>query len=139
MDASHAGLAAATALHAGFQLAVTVLVYPALAAVPSESWCDRHAAHSRRITPLVAVVYAGLVAACAGVLLDEPSAVQALSVVASGVSLGITATVAAPAHRLLGRSADPGVLRRLIVADRVRCSAAVVAAALALLGATAAG
>lgn len=129
------GLVAATALHAGFQLVVTVLVYPALAEVPSASWTRAHAAHSRRITPVVGVVYAGLIAAGTVAVLDDPSPAQLLAVAASVVALAVTAAVAAPAHGRLGEPRNPDVLRRLVRADRFRCVAALAAAAAAMAGA----
>ncbi len=135
MVVADAALVAATALHAGFQLVVTLLVYPALAESPAATWTRAHAAHSRRITPVVAVVYAGLVAAGTVVVLDGPSPAQTLAVAASGLALVVTAAVAAPAHGRLGESKDPDVLRRLLRADRLRCGAAVVSAASALAGA----
>ena len=53
-------LLASTGLHAGFQATVTLLVYPALAEVPPERWHDAHQRHSRRIVPLVGLVYVSL-------------------------------------------------------------------------------
>jgi len=42
-------LVAATAVHAGFQLTVTWLVYPALEDLAASSWTSSHATRSRRI------------------------------------------------------------------------------------------
>ena len=53
--------ALAAALHAGFQVTVTVLVYPALAGRSAAEWSAAHTRHSRAITPVVAVVYGALV------------------------------------------------------------------------------
>lgn len=135
MDSTDLWLVAATALHAGFQLVVTLLVYPALAAVPEPSWADAHAAHSRRITPVVAVVYAGLLVAGALTVLADPSPAQWGSVTLSGVAVLVTAAVAAPAHSRLGTGWDPAVMSRLLAGDRVRCAAAVMSAGVALTGA----
>ena len=128
-------LVVATAVHAGFQLVVTLLVYPALATVPDSSWADAHTAHSRRITPVVAVVYAGLVGASASAILGDPSPARTWSVALSGVAVLVTAAVAAPAHRRLGLSRDPEVWRRLMAGDRLRCAAALASAAVAVAGA----
>ena len=129
------GLVAATALHAGFQLVVTLLVYPALAEVPEGTWTAAHAAHARRITPVVALVYAALIGAGTVAVIDEPLPAQTVAVAVSAVAMVVTAAIAAPAHHRLGGSRDPDLLRRLLRADRVRCGAAVVAAAAALAGA----
>jgi hypothetical protein len=123
-------LLTAVAVHAGFQVTVTALVYPALFRAPD--WDRAHAAHSRAITLIVGVVYAALVAAAAWVLLDGvtgPSTVVALAGVA--LSLAATALVAAPLHSRLSRGRDARLLRRLRIAD----SARTVGALVALLGA----
>ena len=132
--ASETLLLAAVAMHAGFQLTVTALVYPALFRAPD--WERAHAAHSRSITPLVAVVYAALVAAAVWVVvdgIDEAATVVALAGVA--LSLATTALVAAPAHGRLAAGRDATVVRRLRVADLVRTAGAVVALAGALVAA----
>lgn len=124
-------LLAATALHLGFQATVTVLVYPALARVPPAQWTAAHRAHSRAITPVVAVVYGSLLAAGGWALWSGPAAGTWLALAATAVAMLVTAFVAAPAHGRLGGGHDPELLRRLLRADRVRA----VAAALALLAA----
>jgi hypothetical protein len=125
-------LLAATALHAGFQLTVTTLVYPALARVPADQWMEAHLAHSRAITPLVAVVYGSLAVTGAWVLLSRPGgwSIVALSAVATAVL--VTAFVAAPAHSRLGRGHDRQTIKRLLRADKVRTACAVIALAGAL-------
>lgn len=124
---------AASWLHLGFQLAVTVAVYPTLAAVPPERWPGAHAAHSRRITPVVVLVYAVVVVGAGTVLVAGPRTTLALTAVgANGLALVVTALVAAPAHARLGRGKDDRAVRRLLLADRVRTLAAVVAAGTAL-------
>ena len=128
MDGTDAALVAATALHAGFQLTVTLLVYPGFADAPPQRWAAHHAAHGRRITPLVGVVYAALIVACGAALVGSPTPAQLVSVASVGAVLLVTATVAVPAHRRLSVMRDPQVLRRLVVADRARCVAAVLAA-----------
>lgn len=136
MDAPQALLAAA-ALHAGFQATVTAVAYPALAATPERDWAPVHAAHSRRITPVVAVVYGSVLAAWVWVLLDgTPS--PALGVALAGTLLtGLTtALVAAPTHGRLGREGPRAdLLRRLVRADVVRLVGAVLTLAGAALAA----
>lgn len=125
----------AVAVHAGFQVTVTVLVYPALAATPPERWEVVHGAHSRRIAPLVAVLYGALVVT--GGLTAYAGAVDSawvVAVAAVGATVLLTAAVAAPLHGRLGREGPrPVLLRRLLVADRVRALLAVLALAAVLL------
>jgi hypothetical protein len=117
-------LLGATGVHAGFQATVTLLVYPALADVPDDLWTTAHARHSRRITPLVAVVYVVLAVACAGALLHDPASPGpwVAGVGAAGAALA-TAAGAAPTHGRLASGLTPELIRRLLLADRVRCGA----------------
>lgn len=122
-------LVAATALHAGFQLTVTTLTYPALVEVEAARFARAHGVHSHRIIPLVALVYGLLVVACLGALVTAAgSAAVWMAGVASGVAVLVTAVRAAPLHGRLGRlGPEPALLRSLTRADRVRTAAAVVA------------
>ncbi len=124
-------LALATALHAGFQLTVTGLVYPVLARVPAASWTEAHARHSRLIVPLVVVTYAGLVAAGAWALLDSPTRLVVAAVLAAAAAIVVTAVAAAPTHGRLD-TPDPALLRRLLRVDRLRALCALAALALAV-------
>ncbi|QNN54375.1 DUF1772 domain-containing protein [Nocardioides mesophilus] len=135
-DASLLALAVATALHAGFQLTVTVLVYPALARVEPEHWRRNHDAHSRLITPLVVLVYGALVLAGGWALLEDagdPWVWACLSAVV--VTFAVTAVLAAPTHGRLSAGKDEALVRRLLLADRVRAAAAAVACVAAVLAA----
>lgn len=128
-------LLAATGLHAGFQATVTVLVYPALARVRPEDWTPEHDAHSRRITPLVAVVYGAAVVACVGSVLALPgSAGVRLAALGTAGAVLVTATAAAPTHGRLGRRRTPALVSRLLLADRLRLGCALVALTGALVG-----
>ena len=123
-----AALLAATAVHFGFQLTVTVLVYPALARIPAGEWQLAHAAHSRAITPLVGLVYGGLLATGIRTLasgLPDPWTLVALA--ATAVAVLVTAAAAAPAHGRLAAGHDPDRITRLLRADRLRAVAATVA------------
>ena len=123
-------LLASAAVHLGFQLTVTFVVYPALAEVPD--WDRAHAAHTRAITPVVVLVYGMLVLAGGWALLTTwLDAWTVLAVAGGGVALLATALVAGPAHGRLADGREPVLLRRLLVADRVRT----VGAAVCLLGA----
>lgn len=136
VDAASAALLAATCLHAGFQLTVTTLVYPALFRVGPAGWARAHLRHSRAVTPLVGLVYALLVAAAVWSLAARPPHPGTV-VAVLGLSAAITTTalVAAPLHGRLGREGPvPHLLDRLRRADLFRSVAAVAAVA----GATAA-
>ena len=123
-------LVLAAGAHLGFQLTVTLVVYPALADLSGDRWTAAHDAHSRRITAVVAVVYVGLLAAVAASLLLEPvSAATTMAAVGAVSSIGLTAVGAAPLHGRLGRGHDPGLLSRLLLVDRLRLVGAVVCAA----------
>ncbi len=128
--------ALASLAHAGFQTTVTALVYPALVRVGLDhpaDWSAAHARHSRGIGPIVAVVYAALLATGAWVL---ATGVDDLATVVAGAgALGAalaTALGAAPTHGRL-TTPDPVLLRRLLLIDRVRWAGAVVGAAAAVL------
>lgn len=126
-------LVVATALHTGFQLTVTTVVYPALARVDADRWAPAHAAHSRSIMPVVALSYAGLVGAGLWAVLSVPSSIW-VWVAAGGALLAAlsTALVAAPTHGALARGRHAELLRRLLRADRVRTFGAVLALAAAV-------
>lgn len=113
--------------HAGFQTTVTLLVYPALVEVGREAWDRAHARHSRRIVPLVALLYAGLLATGCVLVLDGPDAAAWVGLVATAGALVVTAVAAAPLHGRLRADTDD-LRRRLLVVDRVRCACAVVGA-----------
>ena len=130
---SEVALLAATAVHAGFQATVTTLVYPALARVPAEQWAGTHLAHTRAITPLVAVIYGGLAVTGGWALLSEPDGWTLVVLAATAIAVLVTAVVAAPAHGRLGGGHDRARIRRLVRADRVRTAAAVIAVAAAIV------
>lgn len=138
-------------------MTVTLLVYPVLAATPPHRWDEAHARHTRRITPLVALVYLPLAAASATAawrlvdtaisspasLADGPAATLltcgiVLALLGAAGAAAATAFGAAPTHGALGRGYDPQLLARLTRYDRWRCAAAVAGGAGAVLAACAA-
>lgn len=125
-------LLAAAFLHLGFQATVTALVYPNFALVDDADWQAFHAAHSRRITPLVAVVYGLVVVAGVMAVVDGMTTGRVVGLAGHGIALLTTALVAAPAHGRLGSGRDPEVLARLVAADQVRLAGATVAAVAAV-------
>lgn len=125
-------LLAVTALHAGFQSVVTVVVYPALRDLAPDAWAAGHAAHSRRISVLVVPVYLLVLLACGWSLYDGVAMAWGgvLAVGGNVLALATTAFVAAPTHRRLGREGpEPALVARLLLADRVRLLAVLVALA----------
>ena len=72
----------AVAVHFGFQVTVTAIVYPALARVPAEQWTIAHQAHTRAITPVVAVVYGALAVSGGWALLSGPDGWTLVALVA---------------------------------------------------------
>ena len=133
MDAATA-FALASALHAGFQVTVTALVYPALADRPAEDWRRVHARHSRTILPIVVMTYLALGVTGAATLLAGPGVSGWVALAGATLAVGTTALAAAPAHgRLLDHDAD--TVDRLLAADRWRCAAAVVGAVAAVVAA----
>jgi hypothetical protein len=114
-------LLAASAVHLGFQATVTLLVYPALIRVTPADWAAAHTLHSRRITPVVAVVYGAALISCVGAVLSDPGHLGVL--VAAGGTAGtllVTAAVAAPTHGRLATGRTARLVTRLLVADRLR-------------------
>lgn len=132
-DPAALALLVATAVHAGFQVTVTIMVYPALVRLGPDRWEEGHRAHARAITPLVGLVYPALGLACGWALLESPASPGVLvSVGSAGTAVLLTAVVAAPTHGRLV-TPEPALLRRLLRADRGRSLAALAALAGAVL------
>lgn len=115
------------AAHAGFQLTVTSLVYPALVATPPDGWATVHDLHSRRIAPLVVLLYGGLVVTGAWAAVSEPwSTALVLALVLAVATVLVTGALAAPLHGRVGRVGPrPELVRRLLRVDRLRAVLAV--------------
>ncbi|WP_307861615.1 hypothetical protein [Nocardioides xinjiangensis] len=139
MDLSDPGpwLLLVAGVHLGFQVTVDLVVYPALAEVPDDRWAEAHARHSRRITPVVAVLYPALVGLLGWTAVAGPlEAGTWMALLGAAVAAGTTALVAAPAHRRLASAPPeerPALVLRLVRADRVRTAGAAVCALGALL------
>jgi len=123
--------------HLGFQLTVDRVVYPALSDVEPDAWRRAHERHSRRITPVVGLVYPPLVLTAGwSVVADAGSAGAWLAALGAALSVATTAARAAPLHVRL--SDAPAAERRdLLVglrrADHARTAGAVVCVAGALV------
>ena len=126
-------LVAATALHAGFQATVTLLVYPALLRTPDADWATEHAAHSRAITPMVAVVYGAALVTCALASWRDPGPWVWLAAGATATVFAVTGLGAAPTHGRLAGERTMTLARRLRALDLLRLAGAVVALAAAVL------
>jgi hypothetical protein len=130
--------AVATAWHAGFQLTVTLLVYPVLARRSSEEWRAAHDRHSRAIAPLVGVLYLAVLVTGGLLVASGPDRLGWLALALTGLALATTALAAAPVHgRLTDR--DDVLVARLLVADRWRCAFAVLGAVAATAAVLAGG
>ncbi len=127
----------ATAAHLGFQLTVTFVVYPAFVGTPEAEWQRVHGGHTRRITPLVVVIYGALGVTGAAVLFTARSAATIVGCAAALVAVGLTLTLAGPTHAQLARGRNDALIRRLLLADRGRTVAALVASAAAVAAAAA--
>lgn len=137
MDHPEPWLLAVAAAHLGFQATVDLVVYPALAEVAPGDWEHAHARHSRRIVPLVAVLYPSLLGLLGWAVLTRPDAAGSWLALLGGVlAMATTAGFAAPAHgRLASAPATERValLRGLVLADRVRTAGAAICLVGALL------
>ena len=126
-------LLVAAAVHLGFQLTITVVAYPALLSTSDTDWHAAHAAHGRRITPLVAAVYGALVVTALGALVTSPSPAVVVAASACAVAVLSTAAVAAPTHGRVGKGRTVELVGRLRVADVVRTAAAALAVVAAVV------
>lgn len=124
-------LLAIAAAQLGFQLTVTLVVYPALADTVDALWVDWervHARHSRRIVVPVVLLYGALVLAVPLALRSTSSGDPARPwLVATGACLVLlvltTMLLAAPTHGRLGREPSERrglLLVRLRSVDRIR-------------------
>lgn len=121
--------------HLGFQLTVSLVVYPALGEVGDESWRVAHERHARRIAPLVGAIYVPLVLVLAWTAATEPQATGTwLALVGGALSVVTTAAIAAPLH---GRLATvPAAERTELLGDLGRVDLIrTVGAVVCLLGA----
>ena len=135
-DPSTTAFLVVAAVHAGFQLTVTVLVYPTLVRVDPDRWEEAHARHSRGIVPLVAMAYGALAVTSVVFVIHHHGPPAWLGFLGAWGAMLVTASAAAPTHgRLL--TAEPHLLRRLLLVDRLRAVLACVALAGAVVTALA--
>jgi hypothetical protein len=127
---------ALTAAYAGFQWTVRGLVYPQFAEVPAASFVEYERRHQQRVSRVVGPLFAGQLLTTGWLLVGRPVGTPLLPVLVGAAAfvtvLAVTALVAVPLHRRLGKGWDDGAFRRLLWADTVRAVAATVAAAAAV-------
>jgi hypothetical protein len=118
------------AAHLGFQLTVAAVVYPALREVRDDAWSGAHERHSRRIAPLVGVLYVPLVTCLVWTAAAEPLAAGTwLALTGGALSVLTTAVLAAPTHSRLATvppAERPELLGALGRMDLIRTVGAVV-------------
>lgn len=125
VSAAQSTFLVASAVHAGFQLTVTALVYPALSRVREQDWHGEHERHSRRIVPLVGIVYVFLAGSTIWLLAVDRGGWAWGGAVSAFLVAAVTAFSAAPLHGKL-TDRDPEFIRRLLIVDRSRAGLALV-------------
>lgn len=125
------------AAYAGFQWTVQLVVYPQFPAVPQAAFAQYERRHQRRITVLVAPLFAALLVSVGWLLLDRPPQTGLWAVLLGagllGVILGTTAFGAVAMHRRLSNGWDETAYRTLLRIDLVRALAATAQCALAVV------
>ena len=126
-----------TAAYAGFQWTVQLVIYRQFPAVPAEAFAEYERQHQRRITVVVAPLFAALTVSVGWLAIDRPPSVGwwavVLAVVLLAIILGGTALGAVPMHRRLSSGWDESAYRRLVRVDLVRAIAATAALVLAVV------
>lgn len=123
-----------TALYAGFQLTVRLVVYPQMTGVPGPAFAAYEAAHTRRVVVLVGPLFALLAGTVAALWLVDgvPAAGAAAATAAFAALLAVTWLGAVPQHARLAAGFDAAAHRRLLRADTLRVVVAAVGLAVAL-------
>jgi hypothetical protein len=91
---------------------VQVVLYPSFALVGEADWAAYHAAHSRRITPVVAPALLAHPLVALALLAERPGVLAAVNLALAGGLLLVTATVFARLHARLTRSTVDRLVRR---------------------------
>ena len=90
---------------------VQVVLYPQLAQVRAADWPAYHAAHSRRITPVVAPAMLAHPLVATALLVDRPGPLAAVNLALAAGLLLVTATVFARLHGRLTQAAVGRLVR----------------------------
>ena len=124
-------LLAATALYAGFQWTIRIVVYPQFASVPGETFARYEARHQQLVSRAVGPLFVADGAATIAAFVVGPRLPAGVAGACLAVVLGVTAFGAVPLHRTLSDGFDADVHRRLLRVDTVRLVAAAGAVAAA--------
>jgi uncharacterized membrane protein len=131
----------ASALYAGFQWTVRIVVYPQMAKVPPDAFVAYERNHQRLVSIAVGPLFAALGLSSLALLVHRPAgvaeSVPVLAVVGVAMLLAVTAFAAVSLHSRLGAGFDDRAHRRLLVVDAVRvvvALACVVVGVVALTG-----
>jgi hypothetical protein len=119
--------AVATWFLVGMIWTVQIVHYPLFAQVGREGFAGYAAAHSTRITAVIAVPWAVQGTTVAWLLLDPPVGLAPALLVAAGalalVPVVVTVLVSVAAHRVLGAGFDAAAHRRLVTTNWLRTGA----------------
>jgi len=107
---------------------VQLVLYPSFAEVGEREWSAYHAAHARRITPVVAPVMLAHPLVATALLLDRPGPLAAVNLALAAGLLLVTAAVFARLHGRL----TPAAVRRLVRLNVLRTVAWTASAGVAL-------
>ena len=115
---------AATWAMIGILAVVHRVHYPSFGLVAVERYGEFQSQHMSRITGVLAVPWVAEIGSAAGLVLAAPTTglrtLAAVGLVGVGLTLAITAFVAAPAHQRLLEGFDTELHRRLMAADLAR-------------------
>jgi hypothetical protein len=106
---------ALAAYMAGVIWVVQVVIYPQLAQVRPSDWPAYHAAHARRITPVVAPAMLAHPLVATALLVDRPGPLAAVNLALAAGLLLVTATVFARLHDGLTQAAAGRLVRRNVL------------------------
>ena len=102
---------ALAAYMAGVIWIVQVVLYPGFALVGEREWAAYHAAHARRITPVVAPAMLAHPGVALALVLEAPDVLRIVNLALAAGVLAVTATVFARAHRTLTPAGTSRLLR----------------------------
>lgn len=132
LRAGRLALLTTSAVHLGFQSAVTSDVYPQLFDGSAHDLPARQADHARRITPAAIAVYASSLCAAGWAVYGSVRSPQekgrvatAIAAATAAVVPALTAGVAVPLHvGVANDRATPAGIRAIMASDRVRTALA---------------
>ena len=113
----------ASALYAGFQWTIRVVVYPQFAEVGAAKFAGYERSHQRRVSLAVGPLFAALGGTAIACVIDPPHAARGLAVLGAALVLavlGVTAFLAVPQHRILDAGWNAPAHRRLLRVDTAR-------------------